>query len=102
MLDKILKAFEIPEPVREHRFHPVRKWRLDYAWPEHKLAVEIEGGAFIQGRHNRGAGFRNDMEKYNELTLAGWSLLRFTPQELKNGSAVLAIIKWFERNRRRD
>mgnify|MGYP006149714629 CR=1 FL=1 len=41
----MLKLAGIAEPVKEHKFHPKRKWRLDLAWPEEKLAVEIEGGA---------------------------------------------------------
>ena len=32
------------EPVREYIFHPKRKWRFDFYFPERKLAVEIEGG----------------------------------------------------------
>lgn len=38
----------------EHRFHPVRKWRFDAAFPVRKIAVEIDGGVFVQGRHMRG------------------------------------------------
>ena len=28
--------------VEEHRFHPKRKWRFDYAIPEKKIAIEVE------------------------------------------------------------
>ena len=70
------------------------------AWPDHKLAVEIEGGAWIGGRHVRGSGFMNDMEKYNELTLMGWSLLRFTPRQVKNGEAVGTLLRWFAGRRK--
>jgi hypothetical protein len=69
----------LPLPVSEYRFHPTRKWRLDYAFPEFKLAVEIEGGIWTQGRHTRGSGFAGDMEKYNALAEAGWLLLRYPP-----------------------
>jgi len=103
LLDRILKSFDVPAPAREYRFHPARRWRLDYAWPDHKLAVEIEGGAWILGRHNRASGFLADMEKYNELTMLGWSLLRFTPKQVRNGTAVMVIMKWFsDRKRRQD
>lgn len=33
-----------PEFVREHRFHPTRRWRFDFAWPDEKVALEVEGG----------------------------------------------------------
>ena len=32
-------------PVPEYEFAPPRKFRCDYAWPEKKWAMEIEGGA---------------------------------------------------------
>ena len=70
------------EPTPEYRFHPVRKWRIDYAFPVQKLAIEIEGGAFTRGRHTRGVVFVNDMEKYNALTEAGWNLLRYQPGKI--------------------
>lgn len=89
--------FDLPEPVYEHKFHPTRRWRIDCAWPDHKLAVEIEGAVWSYGRHTRGSGFVKDIEKYNELTLMGWSLLRFTPQQVKNGEAIKTIHRWFSR-----
>lgn len=68
--------------VREYRFHPTRRWRFDYAIPEHKIAIEVEGGVFTQGRHTRPKGFLGDMEKYNTATLYGWRLFRTTPSKL--------------------
>jgi len=95
MLDAILGSYDLPVPVREYRFHPARRWRVDYAWPDHKLAVEIEGAVWCQGRHTRGSGFVKDIEKYNALTLAGWSLLRFTPAQVRSGECYQAIHRWF-------
>lgn len=79
--------------VSEYRFHPVRKWRIDFAFEPHKLAIEVEGGVWSGGRHTRGTGFEADCEKYNALTLAGWRLLRFTDKPIKSGEAVQAIIE---------
>lgn len=90
-----LKAIGIPVPEREYRFSNLRRWRLDFAWPEHKLAVEIEGGIWIGGRHIRSASFLKDVEKYNTLALHGFWLLRFTPQQIQSGEAVTVIEKWF-------
>jgi len=66
----------------EYRFHSDRRWRIDYAIVPQKIAIEVEGGAYTQGRHTRGKGFIADMEKYNALTAAGWRLIRVTPQQL--------------------
>lgn len=81
----------LPAPVREHRFHPVRRWRLDLAWPDHKLAVEIDGGIWSQGRHTRGDGYRRDCVKGNEAILLGWRVLHFTPDMVSDGSAIQYI-----------
>lgn len=72
----------VPMPVEEYRFHSVRRWRADFAWPAAKVLVEIEGGQWTGGRHNRAAGYAKDCEKYNTATLEGWRVFRFTPQML--------------------
>ena len=77
-------------PVSEHRFHPVRKWRFDYAWPELKIALEVEGGAWTGGRHTTGKGFVADMEKYNTAAALGWRVIRTTPQ----GLCTLATVQF--------
>lgn len=68
--------------VKELQFCETRKWRFDYAIPALKIAIEVEGGAWIQGRHNRAQGFIADMDKYNTAAAMGWRLLRATPQTL--------------------
>jgi very-short-patch-repair endonuclease len=78
-------------PTPEHRFAPPRRWRFDLAFPDHMLAVEIEGGAWTGGRHTRGAGFISDMEKYNAAVLRGWRLLRFTPSQVFDGTAKATL-----------
>jgi very-short-patch-repair endonuclease len=75
----------LPAPGDEFRFDEVRRWRFDYAWVEHKIAVEIEGGTFRQGRHNRPVGYAKDCEKYNEAQYQGWRVFRFTSEQVLNG-----------------
>ena len=90
-LATILRWAGIAEPIREHRFAPPRRWRFDFAWPERLLAVEVEGGSFIAGRHSRGAGFEADAEKYNEAALIGWRVIRVTPRMVDDGRALALI-----------
>jgi very-short-patch-repair endonuclease len=80
------------ETVKEYKFHPVRKWRFDYAVPAHKIAIEVEGGAWTHGRHTRPQGFINDIEKYNAATLLGWRIFRTTPDDLYK-TKTLTLIK---------
>ena len=76
------KSHGLPEPVFEHRFHPDRKWRFDVAWPEHRVAIEVQGGIWIRGGHSRGAGQRRDWEKFNEAAVLGWAVLQCEPKDL--------------------
>ena len=68
--------------ISEHKFHPIRKWRFDFAIVDLKIAIEVEGGVWTKGRHTRGSGFINDTIKYNTATSMGWSILRFAATEL--------------------
>lgn len=91
MLAFQIKCLKLQTPEREYRFNPDRRYRADFAWPEHKLLVEVEGGTWIRGRHSRGRGFENDCEKYNLATLDGWRVLRFTTGQIERGWAVSII-----------
>ena len=82
----------------EVQFHPKRRWRFDIVIVGHvapgdgttpigSLAVEIDGGGFVGGRHSRGTGIEKDCEKYAEAMLLGWRILRVTPKHIKNGQA---------------
>jgi very-short-patch-repair endonuclease len=76
--------------MREHKFHPKRRWRFDYIIFNPRMcrtAVEIEGAIWTQGRHTRGSGYTKDLEKYREAAVLGWRVLRFSTQEVLNGTA---------------
>lgn len=94
----LIKYEGIALPQREYRFAPPRKWRFDFAWPDKGVAVEVEGGVYVRGRHQRPKGFENDCEKYNEACLRGWRVLRFTDKHIKSGVAIKQImtaLDWF-------
>lgn len=81
----------LPEPVFEYRFHPTRKWRLDLAFLPQRLAVEVQGGIFIRGRHNNGAAMLKEWEKLNTLACMGWRVLYCQPRDLCTGDTVEMI-----------
>lgn len=80
-LKLLQQRFPGKEIVKEHRFHPVRMWRFDYAIPALKIAVEVDGAVWTGGRHNRAAGYIADMEKLNTAASMGWLVLRFTTDD---------------------
>lgn len=79
------------ECVKEYRFYKPRKWRFDYALPKYKIALEVEGGVWTQGRHTRPQGFLRDMDKYNTATLLGWRVFRTTPQALLSARTLMLL-----------
>jgi hypothetical protein len=88
-----LKERHLPCPEAEYLFHPTRRWRFDWAWPEQRVALETEGGAWTGGRHTRGGGFIADMEKYSEAAALGWRILRVQPKVLANYPTVDLIAR---------
>ncbi|KKM24355.1 hypothetical protein LCGC14_1605880, partial [marine sediment metagenome] len=98
---------DLPRPTPNFQFALVigRNFEFDRAWPEHKVAVELEGiyrrkkyvvchicnepvrarkrdgslGKRIPalGYHQHYGRFKSDVEKYNLATQLGWSVLRF-------------------------
>lgn len=114
----------LPLPESQFRFAPPRKWLFDFAYPDLRIAIEVEGGTYgkmikclkcgstvmarglngrlyplrIGGRHNRGEGFEKDVEKYNAAELLGWHVFRVTGKmirERKAGKLVESIF-WKE------
>ena len=86
-----LKSAGIPEPVTEHRFAPPRRWRMDYAWPDAKLALEVQGGIWTRGRHSRPAALLKEWEKLNTGAAMGWRFLFCQPSDLLKAETIDAI-----------
>lgn len=80
----------------EFEFHPLRKWRFDFSWPEKQLAIEVEGGTkYGNSRHSFGKGFDDDAEKYNTASAMGWTLFRFSSDMIKSGKAIMFVQDYF-------
>lgn len=75
--------------VTEHRFDPERRWRFDVAWPDERVAVELEGGTWLSGRHTQAQGFQGDCDKYNRAVELGWRVLRYTTNDVRQRSAEM-------------
>lgn len=91
----------LPEPLLEYTFHANRQWRFDFCWREdgNLVACEVEGGIWMQTSTGRSKGhahperFERDCEKYNEAALYGWTIIRVTPDMIRDGRAL----DWLER-----
>ena len=82
----------MPEPEKfKHRFRIDSVIKNDIT---KYLCVEIEGGIWSKGRHTRGKGYYNDILKYNSIIIAGYPLLRFPADIVKeNPVTVVSLIK---------
>lgn len=81
------------KPKTEFRFNPSRKWRLDFAFPDQKLGIEINGGIWRVSGHTTGTGLTRDYEKGNSAILLGWRVLNFTPAMVKSGEAIKIVME---------
>ena len=74
--ESLLRA-ELPAPVPQFWVKVAgRRYRLDFAYPEVKLAIEVDGF----DPHNTRTAFDKDRARANDLVAAGWTVLRFTSE----------------------
>lgn len=59
---------------------------VDTVWPDLRLAVELDGWE----RHKDRRAFQHDRTKANDLTRAGWHVLRFTHDDVVRRPAATA------------
>lgn len=83
----------LPAPESQHRVRDATGrliGRVDFAWPEHRLVVETDGFAFHADR----ASYREDRRRTNALVLAGWTVLRFSWEDVvETPDQVLAAVR---------
>jgi very-short-patch-repair endonuclease len=96
LANQIFEA-KLPEPVREYKFHKTRRWRFDFAWTDHKFAVECHGAVWGRGGHTSGAGFTKDREKMNTALLDGWRVLEITTGQVGDGQGISWIKTYFDK-----
>jgi very-short-patch-repair endonuclease len=89
-----LKAAGLPEPVRQYCYAPPRRLRADFAWLRVPgLLVEVVGGVYSRRAHGSITGVLADIDRLNAATMAGWHMLRFTPDQVKVGEALAVVEK---------
>lgn len=95
VLARHLAARGIAAPRREWAFaEPAAGWLFDLAWPEARVAVEIDGGFFAKGgsRHGMGEGAREDLAKRNAALLLGWRVVHVLPENVGTSATAELIL----------
>ena len=96
------------------------KFAFDFALPDLKIGIEVEGGVYARragelsvvggrlvatrgqkSRHTTGSGYEGDCDKYNLAAVNGWSVLRFVSPQIVRGEAA-TMISDFVRQRKAD
>lgn len=99
MYCKILEGLIKEEVWAEWQFHPTRRWRFDYAITKYRIAIEIDGGVFTNGRHSGGVGQLKDFEKMNAAVVCGWVVLHYTPEQRQHWQTIQEISSVIERRK---
>lgn len=88
------------EFVEEYQFLKSRKWRFDFVLKpvKTKIAIEVNGGIWIKGRHNFGKSYEKDLEKINTAQMMGWTVLQYTRDTLPKVLKDLEILKIINNN----
>lgn len=86
----------LPLPEKEVKMIDGRRYRIDYAWPDLRLGVEIQGGVYTRGAHGSITGILQGYKKSNDAALYGWTLLYFTPAEMKSLTTINHIKKVYQ------
>ena len=74
----------------------LKDWRLDFCYPSRLFAIEVEGGAYVNGRHNRGKGFEEDLLKYHRAMELGYVVYRCGAKLIKSGEAASLIYEMLQ------
>ena len=85
-----LLAVGLPQPVRQYEIHDNGRFvaRVDLAYPEYRLAIEMDGFRVHAGR----GPFRSDRLRRNRIEAAGWRLLETAPDDILELVREAAVI----------
>ena len=88
-----LLAVGLPQPFRQHEIHDRGQFvaRVDLVYPDHRLAIELDGFRWHAGR----GPFRSDRLRRNRIEAAGWRLLETAPDDIDALCREAAgILRW--------
>jgi hypothetical protein len=85
----VLHRSSLPRPVAQHTVRDESGFvaRVDFAWPEAKVALEYEGRWHGERQH-----VAKDRRRLNRLTAAGWTVIFVTAEDLADPVALIARI----------
>lgn len=92
---ELIKSLDL-KLIHHHKFMDSRKFEFDFAFPDLKLAIEVQGGIWITSGHTKGKGIKQDHDKNQNACALGWQILYCCPDDIKKGVAIKFIEKTIE------
>ena len=81
-----IEAWETDFQERYAKSKRSKRYRLDFAHPNSRTGIEIQGGVYNRGRHVTGSGYERDCRKYNLAFTSGWTIFLLTSQMAKDST----------------
>lgn len=88
-----LKAHPRIKPECQYRWHPTRKYRADFAFPEKRVIVEVQGTRSYKSRHLTPTGYHQDAIKMCEAQIMGWKYLYIDSMFDKDWASAVKIVE---------
>jgi very-short-patch-repair endonuclease len=87
----LLTAAELPRPCRQHRVYDgeTPAGRVDIAYPNARVAVEVDGYRWHSGRE----AWSRDLRRRNRLTALGWHVIHVTGEDLKRPQEIIDQVR---------
>jgi len=86
----LLRRSGLPMPVPQFSVRDGTRFvgRVDFAWPEHRIALEYEGAW-----HDESQNVERDRRRLNGLSAAGWLVIFVTAADLRDPARLLARLR---------
>jgi very-short-patch-repair endonuclease len=83
LMDEQLRDYGLPPYERQHAPLEDRKFRIDFAWPDRMIGLEVDGAV-----HRIKGSFKQSFERNYQLMLLGWTVLHVGGDEVRKGIAI--------------
>ena len=87
-LSRLLRRHHLPQPQRQVEVRDGQGFvgRVDFAYPELKIAIEVQSYRW----HSSRAAWRSDTDRLNRLQALGWIIIQVTYEDLERRPDVVA------------
>lgn len=85
----------LPIPITEHRIDGNKELLCDFLWigDNHRVMLSIDEGKNLEGKQKDSLKLKSDIEKLNEASLLGFTVIRVTKAHMISGQ----MVNWIKR-----